>query len=172
MIPLLTYEFLDYFNKLSLNDKILVEIGAGDSTLYWAKRFKKVISYEHDPEYYNDLLQKIDRENTEVNLFNKDIFKDPIFLKNIESADCIIIDNNPNYIPRDAFALFIRNNSKSDVAIVLDNSTWNLKAYSDLVNNFFVKDFPGTNRLKEITVTSLFNVRREMKYYNPKINYA
>ena len=41
-------------------------------------------------------------------------------------------------------------------SIILDNGLWNLDAYNYLRNNFFIKDFPGFNKNRELTVTSIF----------------
>jgi hypothetical protein len=62
--PALTYSFLDYFVSDKLQDKTLVEIGAGDSTIFWGKYFNKVISYESDVQYFDDLKEKINKDNT------------------------------------------------------------------------------------------------------------
>ena len=42
ILPYLTKDFIDYFSKQKLQDKLLIELGSGDSTLYWEKKFKKV----------------------------------------------------------------------------------------------------------------------------------
>lgn len=164
--PLLTHTFVNYFSNKKLNDKILVEIGSGESTLYWEKKFKKVISYENDKNYYQKILNSKTKNNTEINLYDKNIFQSNKFLNDIKSADYIIIDNNPNFISRYEFSVFCRENMKKDCGIILDNGTWNLEAYSYLLNNFFVKEFPGKNKNSEVTVTSIFEPLRDWKYYH------
>ena len=166
-LPLLTYDFINFFSKQKLKDKTLVEIGAGESTLYWEKKFNRVISYEHDLFYFDQIKKKLKKKTTQLHLFNKYILTNKKFLENVKIADYIIIDNNPNYISRYDFSLCVTKNKKKTSSIILDNGLWNLDAYNYLRDNFFVKDFPGLNKSKELTVTSIFSVFKDQKYYIP-----
>jgi hypothetical protein len=166
--PLLTNSFLEYFVSDKLKDKILIEIGAGDSTVFWGKHFNKVISYESDVRYFDFLKEKINKDNTELNLFDKNIFEDSKFLSNIKIADYIIIDNPPMYIDRYYFCKYAKENKKESCSIILDNGTWNMEAYEYLRYYFFCLDFPGVNKANELTVTSMFNTEREI-YNEPRI---
>jgi hypothetical protein len=163
--PLLTDSFLDYFVSHKLQDKILVEIGAGDSTIFWGKHFNKVISYESDGRYFDYLKEKINKDNTELILFDNNIFEDSKFLANIKIADYIIIDNNPMHIDRYYFCRYAKENKKESCPIILDNGTWNLWAYQYLQHYFFCMDFPGVNKADELTVTSMFNTEREIYHH-------
>ena len=164
-LPLLTYDFLDYFSKQDLGDKVLVEIGSGISTLYWEKRFKKVISYENDLFYFDGIRKKLKKKTTEIHLYDKNIFRDQKFFKNIAAADYILIDNDPHFISRFRFSVHAAKSKKESSSIILDNGTWNIKAYRYLMTNFFVKDFPGFNTARELTVTSVFSVFKGPDYY-------
>jgi hypothetical protein len=168
-LPLLTFSFLEYFHKKDFSNKVLVEIGSGNSTLFWEKIFGKVISYENDFLFFNEIVSKIKKTTTEVNLFSRNIFENNDFLKNIGIADYIIIDNDPMFISRLKFSIFAEKNKKEECAIILDNSTWNLDAYQYLSTHFFVKDFPGINKYNQITVTSLFEERKEKKYFSSSL---
>jgi len=165
-MPLLTYDFLNYFVNDSLKSKTLLEIGSGDSTLFWQTYFGKVLTYEHDPNYYNSLKDKINNNITELNLFDIHVFNDSKFRNDVNLADYIIIDNDPNYVDRYHFCKFVVENKKHNSSIILDNGTWNLSAYKYLNQYFFCKDFPGINRDNEITVTSIFEVKRTPEYYD------
>lgn len=167
-LPLLTYSFLDYFVSDKLQDKTLVEIGAGDSTIFWGKHFNKVISYECDVQYFDSLKERINKSNTELNLFDSNIFEDDKFLSNIKIADYIIVDNNPRYIDRYYFCKYAKENKKESCSIILDNGTWNLQAYQYLQHYFFCMDFPSLNKANELTVTSIFSTERE-PYYEYRI---
>jgi hypothetical protein len=167
LIPLLTFDFLDYFKKYDLKDKICVEIGSGDSTIYWSNYFKKIISYENDLNYFNDIKEKTKNMlNVNILKLQKDIFSDVIFKKNINEADVVIIDNNPNFIDREKFCIFVDKNKNEKSLIVLDNGTWNLNAYHYMLKNYFCMDFPGKNKDNEITVTSLFFKKKTHEYMN------
>lgn len=167
LIPLLTYDFLNYFEKYNLKDKICVEIGSGDSTIYWSNFFKKIISYENDLNYLNIIKEKIKNIlNVEILKLEKNIFNDINFKKNINEADVIIIDNHPAFIKRKDFCVFAKENKKEESLIILDNGTWNIDAYDYLIKNFFCLDFPGLNKENELTVTSLFFKEKKEEYFN------
>jgi hypothetical protein len=95
----------------------------------------------------------------------KNIFNDLDFKKNINEADITIIDNNPKYIKRKDFCIFVKENKNKNGMIVLDNGTWNIDAYDYLIKNFFCLDFPGVNKENELTVTSLFFEERKKEYF-------
>ena len=52
MKPLLTKPFLDYLTKVKTNSKTLLEIGAGNSTVFFENIFRKVISLEDNQIWY------------------------------------------------------------------------------------------------------------------------
>jgi len=163
-LPLLTFSFLDFFLKQKLDDKILVEIGSGESTLFWPKIFKEVITYENDIQYYARYKNKL-VNNNKIFLFNNTIFVDESFKEHIKKADYVIIDNDPSFIDRHFFCKYVVQNKKDSCCIILDNGPWNLKAYQYLNERFFCKDFPGKNRENEMTVTSLYETKRNDIYY-------
>ena len=164
--PLLTHNFVKYFIKKDLKDKTLIELGSGLSTIFWADYFKEVYSYESDPNW----IQKLKNEyripkNVEINEVNRNtIFKNSKFLDYVKNCDYIIIDNNPNFMPREKYAEYAIIHKKEDSQIILDNGTWNMNAYNLLLNYFFCQDFPGINMENQITVTSLFFERKTDKY--------
>jgi hypothetical protein len=165
--PNLTFNFLNYLNSFNLKEKICLEIGAGESTIYWSNLFKKVISYENDLIFLTKLKKKC-KNISNIKLFNfdKNIFNKKKFKKNVELADYIIIDNNPNFIDREKFCIFVNKNKNKKSLIVLDNGTWNLNAYNYMLKNYFCMDFPGKNKDNEITVTSLFFKKKTHEYMN------
>ncbi len=55
-IPWVTYSFIDFISERIGNDHTIFEFGAGNSTLYYAKRAAKVISVEHNKEWYQKIL--------------------------------------------------------------------------------------------------------------------
>ena len=58
MIPLLTETFLNYLKKLNIKNKKYLEIGSGDSTIYFSRYFKSVSSLEHDEEWFNKIKKQ------------------------------------------------------------------------------------------------------------------
>ena len=51
--PNLTNSFVSFFinSFRDLKDKTLLEIGSGESTVYWSNYFGQVCSYEDDPQW-------------------------------------------------------------------------------------------------------------------------
>ena len=164
--PLLTPTFIEYFIQKDLKNKTLLELGSGLSTIFWADYFKEVYTYDNNPNW----IQKLKNEygipkNVELNVENPNtIFKDSKFLDYVKNCDYIIIDNDPNHIPRGIYTQYVIIHKKEDSQIILDNSTWNHDAYKILLDYFFCRDFPGTNMENQITVTSLFFEKISDKY--------
>jgi hypothetical protein len=57
--PLLTWPFLDFVDSLDLASESLLELGAGESTLWFASRFSRVRSIETNPEWFRALSARI-----------------------------------------------------------------------------------------------------------------
>ena len=60
--PWITFAAIELLEKtLSNNDRVF-EYGTGGSTIFFAKRAKRVISVEHDIEWYNNVVTKLNEE--------------------------------------------------------------------------------------------------------------
>lgn len=51
-IPWLSYPFIDFITPRFNNELILFEFGSGNSTLFFSNKVRKVISIEHNKEWY------------------------------------------------------------------------------------------------------------------------
>lgn len=57
-IPWVTYSFIDFI-KPRLNKELTVfEYGSGNSTLFYAQRVKRVVSVEHDDDWYKKIVKQ------------------------------------------------------------------------------------------------------------------
>lgn len=63
-IPWISFPAYEYLEQLDLSDKTVFEFGSGNSTLYWAKRVKSVISIEDDKEWYEKIKTRIPSNTT------------------------------------------------------------------------------------------------------------
>ena len=163
--PLLTKNFIEFFIKKDLSEKVLLELGSGLSTIFWTDYFRKVYTYESDPNWIKKLEEYGIPKNVEIfKVKDRTIFEDFKFVTQIKNSDYIIIDNDSTPIPRIDYAKIITLHKKEESQIILDNGTWQPTAYKYLQENFFCQDFPGTNINKQITVTSLFFERKTEKY--------
>ena len=169
--PLLTKNFINHFIKEDLSKKVLLELGSGLSTIFWADYFRKVYTYESDPNWIKKLEEYGIPKNVELTLVKDNLFPshnllftEHSFISQIKNSDYVIIDNDSTPISRINYAEFITLHKKEESQIILDNGTWHPTAYKFLQENFFCQDFPGTNIDKQITVTSLFFERKTEKY--------
>ncbi len=69
--PWITFPAIDFLEKLELSGVVIVEFGAGASTAYFAKRSKKVTSYEFDSAYYNE-IRALSKDFPNEEIFNHD----------------------------------------------------------------------------------------------------
>ena len=163
--PLLTEEFLLFINKLNIKNKTYLEIGSGNSTIYFSKRFKNITSLEHNKNWF-DKLNKKNLKNVSLRLYNPDNLPDILLQELSKKPDFIMIDNDPRVVSRLDIAKFIHNNKKNDCIILLYNGTWNLDAFSFLRKYYYCLDFIGKRYDGNTSVTSVFftNTNKEKVY--------
>lgn len=58
-IPWFTYSAIDFLKERLNNNLNILEFGSGNSTLFFAERVKKVISFEHSKDWHQKILKKI-----------------------------------------------------------------------------------------------------------------
>lgn len=54
-VPWVTYSFIDFISERIGNEHTVFEFGSGNSTLYYAKRAAKVVSVEHDKQWFEKI---------------------------------------------------------------------------------------------------------------------
>ena len=64
-LPWYTYPCIDFLGNRDYEDKTILEFGGGQSTLWWAKVAKRVVTFENDPQWYGK-LKKIVSENVSL----------------------------------------------------------------------------------------------------------
>lgn len=68
-LPWVTYSFIDFITPRLTKELTIFEYGSGSSTLFYAKRVKKVVSVEHDETWFNKIV-KTKPQNAEM-IFSK-----------------------------------------------------------------------------------------------------
>jgi hypothetical protein len=58
-LPWYTYPMIDFLNHRDFSDKVILEYGAGQSTLWWANKARRVISIETDQQWYEHLKSRL-----------------------------------------------------------------------------------------------------------------
>lgn len=92
-IPWVTYSFIDFIAERIKKEHTVFEFGSGNSTLYYAKRAKRVVSVEHDKDWF-DKISSGKPSNSEM-IFcalqsNGEYSKKPELMS--EKFDIIIVD--------------------------------------------------------------------------------
>ena len=116
-VPLLTSSFLHWFETIDWSHLKLLELGSGNSTLYFSKYFKFVTSFENDEDWYQKLQATLP-ENVEY------VYADPIRSalrkRDLRTYDAILLDSGEN---RAKIARIISETDYSGL-IFLDNAEW------------------------------------------------
>ena len=142
-IPWYTYPCIDFIDKIDFSKKKILEFGAGQSTLWWGNKSKKVLSFENDMLWF----EKINSQknfNTEVVFINNknDIETGTINNNKIKNycPDVIIIDGGINrYTSLKISLKYIKN----DGIVIIDNS----EGYYEKEDKF--KIYPMLNYLQK-----------------------
>jgi hypothetical protein len=117
--PMLSLPFLDWFNSYDFSDWDMVEIGAGNSTIYFPSKTKTFVSLETDSRYYNYLLPTVEGIVDLRFLTNEDV-ETGNYSININEKTIVLIDNDGNRLKTTKSLI-----SKGKPNIVLiDNSEW------------------------------------------------
>lgn len=61
-IPWMTFPVLRYLEHLDLGGCDVLEWGSGNSTVYWARRSRSVVSIEHSPAWHTSISERMDAE--------------------------------------------------------------------------------------------------------------
>lgn len=123
-IPWYSYPCIDFLTCRRFHDKRILEFGGGNSTIWWARRSKQVVTLESDAEWYDRIKRRMpsnvellyvlqDRRETSADNVERVLRRQPT-----EQFDVIIIDG---LYREEMIAIAIRLLS-DDGAIVCDDS--------------------------------------------------
>lgn len=152
-IPWYTYPAFEYLNQLDYQDKDIFEYGAGNSSLFWAKKARSVISIESDKEWYISLKSQINSNQKLVLLEEEQEYVNSIF-KDQKKYDVIVIDG----VHRLSCAEVAVQCLAPGGLIILDNSDWFPKTTTTLREAGLIQvDFTGLGPINYYTwTTSIF----------------
>src|SRR5437867_1026631 len=71
-LPWFTYPAIQFLLLKDLAERRILEWGAGQSTLFWAKRAKEVLAFEADPAWFKTLSPLVP-SNVSLHLVREDI---------------------------------------------------------------------------------------------------
>ncbi len=119
--PLLTWPFLDFIDHLDLKSSDLIELGAGNSTLWFAERFGKVRSFETDPGFHSALASRVPG-NVELELVPTEALESAEIAYRGEGWVLVDFAGKRTSFLRRFFEKVRR--AEGPPAIVLDNADW------------------------------------------------
>lgn len=91
-IPWYTYPAIEYLSQFDYHDKKIFEFGTGYSSMYWAKRAKKVISIEDKFEWFEKFKSEFRADNWQMRYCDEKAgYENMIFADN-EKYDVIVVD--------------------------------------------------------------------------------
>lgn len=117
-LPLLTWSFLDYIATRQLGDQRLIELGSGNSTIWFGKKFQHVSSYETDSKWATE-VSKFLPKNVEMKLIDLPLLESAEI--NLSSADWLLIDFAGN---RTKFIFSMLKKGFKPGYVILDNAEW------------------------------------------------
>jgi len=119
-LPLLTWPFIDFLESLDLSRLRLLELGAGGSTLWLARRFAQVRSLETNPEWRARLAPLLSK-NTELCAVDLAALEDGAV--EYRDEEMVLVDfagRRTRFLKRFLAGL----GTRRPPAIVLDNADW------------------------------------------------
>lgn len=151
--PNLTHSFLTWITEQDTKDEVILEFGAGGSTIFFSKIFKRVRSFENN-EKWKLQIEKLVPVN--VRIFDFDLNWFPEILKNVSY---ILIDNDVDYtLKREDLAKMMIEKYGYKDKIILDNGNWHPICYFYLKKMYKkCQDFGWYNTYGEETITSVFS---------------
>jgi hypothetical protein len=158
-IPWFTYPAIEYLCQLDLHEKNIFEWGSGNSSLFFAKRCKEIISIEADRNWYEYGIKNL-RSNQHLIFKEETAFVD-IIDKFSKKFDLIIIDSLYRY---ECTMKAIEYLAQGGI-IVLDNSDWHPKTSALLreKGNFIEVDMHGFGPINGYSWTTSLYFHRDFK---------
>lgn len=116
-IPWMNYSLIAFLDDRLLPSMNILEYGSGSSTLYFSKKVNKILSIEHDLEWYNKVSELI-KDFDNVSVLHRDLGKNYYSAGESDKFDIIIVDG------RDRVKCFEHSISRLNDkgVIILDNS--------------------------------------------------
>jgi hypothetical protein len=156
-IPWYTYPALEFLRQLDFRERSVFEYGSGNSTLFWSRIAGRVVSVEHEREWF-ERMHAIAPANCEM-LFEDDAER---YVNTIGAKggpfDVIVIDGQS----RLRCALTAVASLREGGLIILDNSDWFPQTSAALrASNLIEVDMSGFGPINDYTsTTSLYFDRR------------
>ena len=166
-IPWYTYPAIEYLSQFDYSDKQILEFGCGFSSLFWAKRAKKVTSIEDNLNWFDKWKKEFDEPNLDIRWRDEgEIYEQAAFEDNIK-YDVIIVDGKRGFQCAEAAVKAL---NKGGMIILDDSDRINtsqeyVKAVEILKNaNLLQVDFYGFCPMNNYTKTTSVFFSRDFNF--------
>ncbi|MBA2526457.1 MAG: class I SAM-dependent methyltransferase [Pyrinomonadaceae bacterium] len=135
-LPWYTYPAIEFLSHKEFRDRSVLEFGAGQSTIWWGERAKRVVSFESDKAWHR-FLEKQVPGNVSLILVESQLSAVDSIVG--ETFDVIVIDGLERYECASKALEFYKANG----VIVLDNSDalWGREGEYPIIDLFRSNDF-------------------------------
>lgn len=166
-IPWYTYPAIEYLSQLDYSDKKVFEFGCANSSLFWAKRAKQVISIEDNPSWFEKWTSEFKEPNLDIRWRDEgEGYYNAIFEDN-EQYDVIIVDGKRR---ADCARTALEKMAPNGMIILDDSDRINTsQEYIDAVNNLkkgnlIQIDFYGFCPMNNYTKTTSIFLSRDFDF--------
>lgn len=159
-IPWYTFAATEFLSSIDFSNCQVLEYGSGNSTLWWQRRVRKLVSVESDRAWFDRVSkQLVDKKNVDY------VFCDDseryVNQSQIENYDIIIIDGSFRRRCTEVVTDAISGVERAKAfLIIFDNSDWypkTIRSFGERNKSWFQLDFSGFGPINEYTwTTSLF----------------
>lgn len=118
-LPWYTYPMIDFLKSRVSADMEVFEFGCGSSTIWWAKRVKRVISCEHNAEWLETLKVQAHTDNVEILKAPEDEEMYAAVIDRVQRNYHVIVNDG---LARNHCARSALRNLREDGVIIWDNS--------------------------------------------------
>jgi hypothetical protein len=122
-LPWYTYPAIEYLKQFDFQHASIFEYGSGNSTMFWASRAARVISVEHNEQWYDTVRNRVPSNCTL--LFRPDLRR---YIESIqhfsELFDVIVVDGPARGRTRFRCAELALAHLRPGGLVILDNSDW------------------------------------------------
>lgn len=164
-IPWFSYPAIEYLNNMDMRKMSVFEYGSGNSTIFWAKKSKRVTSVESDKKWF--IPKDVKHKNIERRLEStKKRYINSISANNLK-YDVVVIDGQFRH---ECVKKSIDHVNKSGF-IIIDNSEWYQKSCNFLAKKGFTEiNFSGFYPSNPYTSTTSFFINKKYKYKRIDVN--
>ena len=164
-IPWYTYPAIEYLNNLDFLAKQVFEFGSGNSSTFWSKKSKKVVSIEHDKDWYEKVNANLNNNQTLLYKEDNNEYENSLLIQG-EKFDVIIIDGIRRTECSKVVGDFLNKESSDGYMVILDNADWYKETSKYLREelNLIEVDFHGFGPINSYTWTTSIFLSRNFNF--------